>query len=89
MKERELVEPRKEAYDSTGLRANHSLNTPRMRCESFAKAALTYAGSADDRQKMAKRGAAWLPVLHVCNEFACLAHYRCERSRLLRLAMLF
>src|SRR5262249_20355029 len=37
---RELVEPRKEAYDSTGLRAKHSLITPLMRCASSAKLAL-------------------------------------------------
>lgn len=58
----------KRRYDSTGLRAKHKLITPLMRCASLAKPgqsklATTCRLRRRQSEKIAKRGAAWLPVL--------------------------
>lgn len=62
----ELSELRKEAYDSTGLRANHKLITPRMRCVSLANRHSRNARKfADDSVKQDKKGSRLAPL------FAC------------------
>jgi len=56
---RELEEPRKEAYDSTGLRAKHLLIT-RASVRVAGKLACSKQIPRPTKQKTSKRGADWL-----------------------------